>query len=443
MIPGSLEVEPHRTRLDSWKSIAQYLNRCVRTVQGWHLEVGLPVHHISGDSGSVYAYQDELDAWMGSRSQAKTVEPQKIQKPILVPKPLERVEPDHPHEALTVSLVSQPAKVRSAQLVALATKMWTALSHNNLKVIARHLREAIDLDPLNAAAYASLSLALIADGFMGFMSALVAYGSAEDALRRSMEIDPELPEAKCAAAWLKMVVERDWQAAGRGFDDAMSVQPRFSCNLVGRAMLHVVEGRLNRASDLLLKTAQQNPLSTPSMALYCWTKYLAGEYAHASDQIEQIRSTGRFDPELDSVDAVVSIQLDGPHASIPLIEDMVAAAPRNDLLRGALGYAYAVTGKAHKATALFDAMTNPSARLRSREPYAVALILVGLDKGEKAVQWLERSYRKGSFWSLGLRSDPILDSLKDDPHFRPFLQNASFPNPPSNDLAPKDHFSLG
>jgi Tol biopolymer transport system component len=56
-------------RLDSWKEIARYLNRSVRTLYRWEKEEGLPVHrHLHKELGSVFAYKAELDAWLKARS---------------------------------------------------------------------------------------------------------------------------------------------------------------------------------------------------------------------------------------------------------------------------------------------------------------------------------------------------------------------------------------
>ncbi len=61
-------------RLDSWKEIASYLRRDVRTVQRWEKKEGLPVYRHQHDKlGSVYAYKVELDHWFKTRQQEGNV----------------------------------------------------------------------------------------------------------------------------------------------------------------------------------------------------------------------------------------------------------------------------------------------------------------------------------------------------------------------------------
>jgi len=71
----SVVLDPDRDRLDSWKEIAVYLDRAVRTAQRWKKGEGLPVHrHFHAKASSVYAFKHEIDAWLRSRSRA-TSEP--------------------------------------------------------------------------------------------------------------------------------------------------------------------------------------------------------------------------------------------------------------------------------------------------------------------------------------------------------------------------------
>jgi len=52
-------------RFDSWKDIASYLGREVRTVQRWESERCLPIHRLpGGDKPRVYALKSELDLWL-------------------------------------------------------------------------------------------------------------------------------------------------------------------------------------------------------------------------------------------------------------------------------------------------------------------------------------------------------------------------------------------
>jgi len=62
--PPVMSDSPRRERLDSWKEIAAYLGRDVRTVRRWEKDQGLPVHrHHHQKAASIYAFKSELDAW--------------------------------------------------------------------------------------------------------------------------------------------------------------------------------------------------------------------------------------------------------------------------------------------------------------------------------------------------------------------------------------------
>ncbi len=61
------------TRLDSWKEIAAYFRRDVRTVSRWEKERGVPIRRVpGGKKGRVFAYQAELDAWLRGAVPAPT-----------------------------------------------------------------------------------------------------------------------------------------------------------------------------------------------------------------------------------------------------------------------------------------------------------------------------------------------------------------------------------
>lgn len=66
-----MESKSRDVRLDSWKEIAAYLKRDIRTVQRWEKLEGLPVHrHQHLKRGSPFAYARELDAWWEGRGRS-------------------------------------------------------------------------------------------------------------------------------------------------------------------------------------------------------------------------------------------------------------------------------------------------------------------------------------------------------------------------------------
>jgi len=77
-IPDRLPPSPagEQRRLDSWKEIAAYLGRGIRTVQRWEREEGLPVHRLPhAERGSVFADPKELSEWWDSRQIAPAPKP--------------------------------------------------------------------------------------------------------------------------------------------------------------------------------------------------------------------------------------------------------------------------------------------------------------------------------------------------------------------------------
>jgi hypothetical protein len=69
------QVQVNDERLDSWKEIAAYLGRDLRTVRRWE-EKGLPVRRVpGGERRAVFAYRREIDAWMAGQEESSTAEP--------------------------------------------------------------------------------------------------------------------------------------------------------------------------------------------------------------------------------------------------------------------------------------------------------------------------------------------------------------------------------
>jgi tetratricopeptide (TPR) repeat protein len=72
--------------LESWKEIAAYLNRNVRTCQLWEREMGLPFHRLDGSpKARVFGYKDELDRWLDEKLHEREATPKLALKKLLTP----------------------------------------------------------------------------------------------------------------------------------------------------------------------------------------------------------------------------------------------------------------------------------------------------------------------------------------------------------------------
>ena len=77
-----MSVNEESTVLSSWKDIAKYLGKGVRTVQRWEQHLGLPVRRPVGASqkSAVLLHRADVDAWLSTRFVARTVTP--IEAPV-------------------------------------------------------------------------------------------------------------------------------------------------------------------------------------------------------------------------------------------------------------------------------------------------------------------------------------------------------------------------
>lgn len=69
---GTATVSQNTTVLTSWKDIARYMGKGVRTVQRWEMDFGLPVRRPQGSNKkAVLARPHDLDAWVALRCSSR------------------------------------------------------------------------------------------------------------------------------------------------------------------------------------------------------------------------------------------------------------------------------------------------------------------------------------------------------------------------------------
>jgi tetratricopeptide (TPR) repeat protein len=382
------------------------------------------VHHLGGDASSVYAYSDELDAWLRKRngSVPDACTPKRTGSS-LTPRGEKQDCSAAPDERRGFGTAQQEA----AELVACARRLWEALSSSNLSTIAGLYRRATDLDPSNAVAFAGLSQALIAQAVLGNLHPAGAFRAAEAALKRALEIEPELFEAVCASAMMKVFVERDWEGAALLLDHAARSGPKASQAAVGQAFLAIAGGRLGEAREILRGAARERPLNTSIAELLCWVEYLHGGFGAALGLVADARGSGHRGAVLDTVEALCGVALMSEESQIGRLEAITASSPRNYTLLGVLGYAYGKTGRQAEARRAIDSMSQVGLTGVYEFAYPIALTHLGIGENEEAQRWVEQSFRHGSLWSLGFGSDPMLSGLRSEAKGSAFFGRDNYP----------------
>ncbi len=132
-------------RLDSWKEIASYLKRDIRTVQRWEKKEGLPVHrHLHEKLGAVFAYRSEIDSWWVERSPDPPAQAEsgKVRLALL---PFENLSgnPDEEYfaDGLTEEMISQLGWLHPQRMSVIARASALSYKHatKDIRQIAREL----------------------------------------------------------------------------------------------------------------------------------------------------------------------------------------------------------------------------------------------------------------------------------------------------------------
>ncbi len=391
-------------RLDSWKAIANYLGRSVRTVKRWEVNEGLPVHrHLHQRQSTVYAFQAELDRWRASRSQAGdstavTASDSKAADGVLI-LPFDHIGPDSSRqwladgfsEALIADLAtldglrvlsrtsSRTLRQRSADARAIGRRHGVRyLVEGSCRSLDARLRLSVRLiDVERDARVWSESFDGIADDAFELQSQLAA--AVTEALERTERRDLGAAGATTAvsedvATWQCLVLARQQSLTWRadGLEAAVKLLEQGLETLGERASLLAALGRtwlqyresaidvgpepIERARQCALRLAECAPDHPGALQLGGWLAYAEGQVSEAIDYLIQADQAQPNDPETLGLLVNCLLISDRAEQAWPLIRHLLSIDPLSPLTVCLPGWDLLLKGEFERALPHYQAM---------------------------------------------------------------------------------------
>jgi serine/threonine-protein kinase len=276
-------------------------------------------------------------------------------------------------------------------------------------------------------AFGGMAVAWLYLGLFAMDAPFDTMPKAQQAAAHALEIDDRNGDALSVLACTKAMFEWDWCGAEALFRKSLDAQPRsdLSAHLFALFVL-LPMARIEEALCMLDNAKRIDPLSLLVSASRAAVLLMARRTAEAESECRRA-----LELDADFWRAIVGLgrchEARGNYeGAIACFERAKAVSDNVPTAIGALGRAYALTGRASDAHRLL-AELEELARRRYVSPYGRVLIYLGLGDDE-VFNWLERSHDERAGWLMYLATDPRFDPLRQDARFRSLLERLGLPS---------------
>jgi eukaryotic-like serine/threonine-protein kinase len=302
--------------------------------------------------------------------------------------------------------------------------MASKYTEEGMKKAIEYFRQAIEIDPAFALAYAGLAMTYWNVSAVQFAPTEVM-PKARDAARKALQIDPQLAESHAAVALVEMAYEWNRAEAEREFKLATQLNPGYSTMYQWHGWHLAIMGRLEESIAELKRAQELDPLSEINTYIGL-SYYWARQYVPA---IEQFQKAIELYPHF----WLPHLFLGWTHLQqgnlIPAREQLTEALrlEESPWTVASLAYASAVSGDRARAHELLADLQQRASR-QFVTPYFVARIFSGLGEKQQAFVWLEKAYDARDECLTWLKVDPTMDSLRGDPRYPDLLHRVGLPS---------------
>ena len=284
--------------------------------------------------------------------------------------------------------------------------------------------QALEKDPRFALASAALADAYAKQS--GGVAPGMTFAQAKRAAVRALDIDPLLPEAHVALAYIQFLYDWDWKRAEASYRKAIELNPKSSTAHSSFAGLLSAVGRFDEAITEVILARSIDPTSIGIALRLGNCYYLSRQYDLA---IHHYRTAIEMEPNIglrfELGDAYV--QNGDFQAAVVELEAGVKLAPSDSGGIASLAYAYARAGRQREALVEINRLIELS-RNRYISPAILAEAYAGVGDKEAALTALEKAYTDKSWRMVFIGVEPRLDSLRSDERFQRLLAKLALPS---------------
>ena len=289
------------------------------------------------------------------------------------------------------------------------------LTNEDTKKAIDFYRQAIDIDPQFALAWAGLSRGFGHQaGYSWGLDVTEDFDKAREAAERALQLEPNLAEGHASLGVIRMLNDWDWKGADESLRRAMELAPGEVTAMRSRAMLLGILCRLDEALALLRRAATLDPLNEQvyrSLAATCVR----------ADLLDEAEAAGRKALELNPRGGLTHAWL----GAVRLLQGRLDEAEelfrqeRHDTFRlQGLALLFHARGKRAKSDAALSELIEKNA---ADGAFQIAEAYAYRDQADLAFAWLERAYAQHDPGIGMTKVARPLRSLHRDPRWEPFL----------------------
>jgi tetratricopeptide (TPR) repeat protein len=295
------------------------------------------------------------------------------------------------------------------------------LDEADLEQAVKMMHEAVGLDPEFARAHATLGRCYIlhAQGYGG----PEYYVLAERSLRRALELDPKIVNARLQMIYVDLH-HGDKEKARSTIEDLRAEAPENPSVLFVAAMLYRLDGLYERALEQYDQLLALNPRDIVLVSFNKGRIYThMGRYDEAIAELEQGRALEPEHPLVKTFLAVALFNQGGVDEAQALIEEVLRQNPHFEAAQPLLAWCLSARGDHEGARLLISERVKEVAAADHDVAFWLASFYAMEGMADEAVEWVRRAV------SLGNENFPLfeksskLDPVRADPRFAALMSD--------------------